>query len=127
MEILIVGGGMSAAVRRSIFEALTAIENQEHNGDVITIDSATERQGEIKKSIDKAYARNLRAFDILDVPAEWEFSYTYNDHHYHNLTAPTVAFDRVQQRRKAIAKQHYNKPPRKAKHREKTHVKVSWR
>lgn len=71
--------------------------------------------------------RKLTALDFMDMKAEVNYSDIWNDHHYYNLTAPTVTFDRQQQRRKALAKQHFVKPVKKAKKREKTHVKVSWR
>lgn len=68
-------------------------------------------------------------FNVVDMMATPEgcdrdvFYEMRNEHHHHNLRAPTIAFDRVQQRRKQLAlnfsKKHSKGTPKGSRKREK--------
>lgn len=144
MEVMIVHSAgdpyYSSSLIRAILSltvvrtGLTIIEPDKDRSDIIAVDEDKILKlvdGEVVDMIGSFSRKSLHEIDammgMMDIPNEIKYDEFWNDHHNYNLTAPTVAFDHIQQRRKAIAKRHFVKPVKKAKKREKTHVKVTWR
>lgn len=144
MEVMIVHSAGDSSYRSSMIRAIIGLTVMKTGGSIIIEPDPNAKEvtavDEIKVlqpaditidnwlgAFSKKYIRKITALDLVDIPSEIKYENSWNYHHDYNLTAPTVAFDRKQQRRKALAKQHFVKPMKKAKKREKTHVKVSWR
>ena len=143
MDVMIVHAAGDEQYRRSMIRALMQLAVMVPSVTVVTVDRdpvikevmSVDEDSVLKdisvddwmESFSNKYIRKVTMLDLVDRPSAIGIDINWNYHHDYNLTAPTTTFDRQQQRRKALAKQHFVKPMKKAKKREKTHVKVSWR